>query len=105
MGAKIMPTVRLSISLDAVRDAELLQWLDKQTNVSAVVREAIGLYRQRGNAIEARLTSTDEKLNELLALMRNLRVVETQEEEPKAEGEEPSQARHGLEAMKQKFGG
>jgi Arc/MetJ-type ribon-helix-helix transcriptional regulator len=83
-----------------------LQWLDKQTNVSAVVREAIGLYRQRGNAIEARLTSADENLNELLALMRNLKVVEVPEEpQAEGEGEEPSQARHGLEAMKQKFGG
>jgi len=100
-----MPTVRISISLDAVRDAELLQWLSKQHNVSGVIREAVELYRKRASTIEARLTATDEKLDSLLALMRNLKVVETPEEKPQAEGDEPTQARHGLEAMKKKFGG
>ena len=98
-----MPTVRLSISLDAVRDSELLRWLGEQHNVSAVIREAIDLYRKRGRTIEARLTSTDEKLDELLALMRNLRVVEAPEVEQPAEGDEPAQARAGLEAMKKRF--
>ena len=98
-----MATVRISISLDAVRDAELLQWLSKQGNVSGVIREAVELYRKRESTIEARLTTTDEKLDDLLALIHNLRGVETPEEK-QVEGDEPTQARRGLEAMKKKFG-
>jgi len=97
-----MATVRISVSLDAVRDAELLRWLAEQPsgNVSGIVREALVLYRKRDSTIEARLTSTEEKLDRLLALMRSSRIAV---EEPQAEGSEPSKARDGLEAMKRRF--
>ena len=99
----MLSTVRISISFDAVRDAELLQWLAEQHNVSGVIREAVESFRKRESTIEARLTATEEKLDDLLALIRNLRVVEAQAEEPQTEGDEPTQARRGLEAMKKKF--
>jgi len=91
-------TVRYSVSLDAVQDADIVRWIEAQSNASEAVRQAIRAYISQPTMVDL-----ENRLNELLALIRNLRVVEAQAEEPQTEGDEPTQARRGLEAMKKKF--
>jgi len=96
-----MPTVRYSISLDAIQDADIVRWIEAQSKrgASEAIRQAIRAYIGQPTMIDL-----EGKLDDLLALIHNLRVVEVPEEK-QAEGDEPTQARHGLEAMKKKFGG
>ena len=91
-----MPAVRYSISLDPVNDARLVRFLAQQANVSAVVREALYAYVDKPTAVET-------KLDSLLEMMRNMRTVEVPAEETPAEGDEPAEARKGLDAMKKRF--
>jgi len=93
-----MPTVRYSFSFDTGRDAAIIGWLDSQPNASAAVREAI----QACIASPSR-ADLEAKLDRLLEMIRNLRVVETPAEETPAAGDEPAQARKGLDAMKRRF--
>jgi len=97
-----MPTVRYSISLDAIQDADIVRWIEAQSKrgASEAIRQAIRAYISQPTMVDL-----ETRLNELLALIHNLRVVEAPTEEPQAEGDEPTQARHGLEAMKKKFKG
>jgi len=93
-----MPTVRYSFSFDTVRDASIIHWLDSQPNASAAVREAIQICA--GSPSRADL---EAKLDRLLEMMRNMRTVEVPAEETPAEGDEPAEARKGLDAMKKRF--
>ena len=91
-----MPTVRISVSLDAIDDARLLQWLDKQTNASEAVRKALYAYIDRPSHGDL-----SARLEQLLEMMQRMKVVEV-EEAPTEDGE-PAAARRGLDAMKRKF--
>lgn len=91
-----MPAVRYSISLDAVNDMRLVRWLDQQANVSATVRDALYAYVDNPTVIE-------NKLDQVLEMIRNLRVIEAPTEEKTPAGGEPEKARRGLDAMKARF--
>jgi len=93
-----MPTVRYSFSFDTGRDGGIIRWLDSQPNASAAVREAI----QACIASPSR-ADLEAKLDRLLEMMRNMRTVEVPAEETPAEGDEPAEARKGLDAMKKRF--
>jgi len=95
-----MPTVRYSISLDAIQDADIVRWIEAQSKrgASEAIRQAIRAYISQPT-----MGDLEEKLDNLFNLIRGLRVVEAQTEEPQTEGDEPSAARRGLEAMKRKF--
>ena len=93
-----MPTVRYSFSFDTEHHTKIIHWLDSQPNASGAIRELI----------QAHITSPsradlEAKLDRLLEMIRNLRVVETPAEETPAAGDEPADARRGLDAMKKRF--
>ena len=96
-----MPTVRISASFDPVRDADVLLWLNKRGNVSDAIRQAVRICIQV--AREPTRADLEAKLDRLLEMMRNMRTVEVPAEETPAEGDEPAEARKGLDAMKKRF--
>lgn len=96
-----MPTVRFSISLDAVKDARLMRWLDEQTNASEAIRKALYAYIDRPSHGDL-----SARLEQLLEMVQRMRVVEAPAEdtdEALTEDGEPAAARRGLDAMKRKF--
>jgi len=94
-----MPTVRISASFDAIKDADVLRWLNKQGNASEAIRRAVRAYIHPGPS----RADLEAKLDRLLEMMRNMRTVEVPATETPAEGDEPAQARRGLDAMKERF--
>lgn len=94
-----MATVRYTISLDAIKDAHIVRWLETQPNVSAAVRQALL------HEIETvKLSDLEHKLDRVLDALRNVRVIKgtgagTTEE---TQGE-PAAAAAGLGAMLGKF--
>jgi len=96
-----MPTVRISASLDAVKDARLLRWLDEQSNASEAIRKALYAYIDRPSH-----SDLSARLEQLLEMVQKMKVVEVPEvEEAQTEEGEPAKARRGLDAMKRRFSG
>ena len=93
-----MPTVRYSFSFDTDRDNAIIHWLDSQSNASGAVREVI-----QNHITSPSRADLEAKLDRLLEMMRNMRTVEVPAKEVPAEGDEPAQARAGLDAMKKRF--
>jgi len=94
-----MPTVRFSISLDAIKDVRLLRWLDEQANASEAIRKALYAYIDRPSH-----SDLASGLEQLLEMVQRMKVVEVLvEEEVQTEDGEPAKARRGLDAMKRKF--
>lgn len=92
-----MPTVRYSFSFDAGRDVKIIHWLNSQTNASGAIRELI-----QDHITSPSRADLETKLDRLLEMMRNMRTVEIPAEETPA-GDEPAEARRGLDAMKKRF--
>ena len=93
-----MATVRYSFSLDPIKDAALVRWLELQANTSAAVREALKHYVERPT-----LRELDIKLDQVLDALRSVQVIAPQVSLPDAEKGEPAAARRGLNTMKSKF--
>ena len=100
-----MPTVRYSFSFDTDRDNAIIHWLDSQSNASGAVREVIQNHITSPSRadLEAITSRSETKLDRLLEMIRNMRTVEMPAKEAPAEGDEPAQARKGLDAMKKRF--
>ena len=100
-----MPTVRYSFSFDTDRDNAIIHWLDSQSNASGAVREVIQNHITSPSRadLEAITSRSETKLDRLLEMIRNMRVVEMPAEETSAAGDEPADARRGLDAMKRRF--
>ena len=99
-----MPTVRYSFSFDIDRDDAIIHWLDSQPNASGAIRELIQDHITSPSRadIEAIASRSETKLDRLLEMM-NRKTVEVPAKEAPAEGDEPAQARKGLDAMKRRF--
>jgi len=93
-----MPTVRYSFSFDTERHAKIIHWLDSQPNASGAIRELI-----QDCITSPSRADLEAKLDRLLEMMRNMRTVEVPAQETPAEGDEPADARRGLDAMKKRF--
>ena len=93
-----MAAVRYSFSLDPIKDASLVRWLEVQANTSAAIREAIRCYAERPTHRDL-----DAKLDRVLDALCKVRVVTPQR--PVSDGDygEPAAARRGLDAMKVRF--
>ncbi len=91
-----MASVRYSFTLDAIKDAELVRWLELQVNTSASVRDALRAWVDRPTHQEL-----DAKLDQVLEALRDVRVVGTPAEIQKST--EPARARAGLNALKARF--
>jgi len=92
-----MPTVRYSISMDAIDDADVIRWLDKQGTTSEAIRRAVRAYINSPTQLET-------KMDRLIEMVQKMKVVEVPEvEEAQTEEGEPAKARAGLDAMKKKF--
>ena len=92
-----MPTVRYSISMDAIDDADVIRWLNKQGTTSEAIRRAVRAYINSPTQLET-------KMDRLLEMVQKMKVVEVPiEEEAQTEEGEPAKARQGLDAMKKKF--
>lgn len=92
-----MPTVRYSISMDAIKNADVIRWIDQQDNASEAIRRLI-------RACINSPTQLEVKLDRLIEMVQKMKVVETLvEEEAQTEDGEPAKARKGLDAMKKKF--
>ena len=93
-----MASVRYTFTLDAIKDADLVRWLELQVNTSAAVRDALRAY-----VAQPTHAHLDAKLDRLLDTLRGVHVVKgaSVDDEP-AEGE-PAAARRGLDAMKRRF--
>ena len=92
-----MPTVRYSISMDAIDDADVIRWLDKQGTTSEAIRRAVRAYINSPTQLET-------KMDRLIEMVQKMKVVEVPEvEEAQTEDGEPAKARKGLDAMKKRF--
>lgn len=92
------PKVRYSFALDALKDADVIRWLEMQGNTSAAIRGAL-------KAFVARPTHDDlgRKLDEVLTAIHTMRFVGPAEsQEGKGQGE-PEKAARGLDRMIDKF--
>jgi len=94
-----MASVRYTFTLDAVRDADIVRWLELQANTSSAVRDALRAYVARPT-----LFDLDAKLDKILDTMRGVHVVTVGGDGALAEPNgEPAAARRGLDAMKARF--
>jgi pyrroline-5-carboxylate reductase len=93
-----MPSVRYSFTLDAVKDINVIRWLDSQPNTSAAVREGLKAYIEKP-------TNADlaAKLDEILNAFQTVQWVATTPAQIEG-GDEPAAAVAGFEKMLQKFG-
>ena len=92
-----MPTVRYSISMDAIDDADVIRWLNKQGTTSEAIRRAVRAYINSPTQLET-------KMDRLIEMVQRMKVVEAPEmEEAPTEDSEPAKARRGLDAMKERF--
>lgn len=90
--------VRYTFALDAIKDADVIRWLELQGNTSAAIRGAL-------KAFITRPTHDDlaHKLEEVLTTVRTLRFVGPSEpQEGEGQGE-PEMAAKGLDHMVDKF--
>ena len=93
-----MAAVRYSFSLDPIKDASLVRWLEVQANTSAAVREALRSY-----AVRPTHQDLDAKLDRVLDALCEVRVVTPERPVPEGDHGEPTAARRGLDAMKARF--
>ena len=90
--------VRYTFALDAIKDADVIRWLELQGNTSAAIR----------GALKAFLTSPSHddlgcKLDEILTVIRTLRFAGPPEPLEGGDKSEPEQAARGLDRMVGKF--
>jgi hypothetical protein len=96
-----MATVRYTFTLDAVKDAGVVRWLDSQPNTSAAIREALKAYV--GKPTNAELGA---KLDEVLNAIQTARLVTSSPAQPEAsQGGEPAAAVEGFSKMLKRFSG
>ena len=92
--------VFVNISLDPDKDRDILEWLDRQGNKSAAVREAI-----RGHMAKTVGVTLADVLAEVRALPSRLSVVAVNAQpELVEEGEEPEQAAANLNGLLDRLG-
>jgi hypothetical protein len=93
-----MASVRYSFTLDAVKDVNVIRWLDSQPNTSAAVREALKAYTEKP-------TNADlaAKLDDILNAFQTAQWVAHAPAQIES-GDEPAAAVAGFEKMLQKFG-
>jgi hypothetical protein len=95
-----MATVRYTFSLDALKDAGVVKWLDSQPNTSAAVREALKAYVEKPTNAEL-----GAKLDEILNAIQTARWTSPLPEEAReSQGNEPEAAIRGFDKMLGKFG-
>jgi len=92
-----MAAVRYTFTLSAVKDADVVRWLELQPNISAAIREALKAYVQRPTHYDL-----SHKMDEVLTAVRALRYVGASEP-VEGGGEEPEKAAEGLDEMIAKF--
>lgn len=94
-----MPSVRYSFTLDALKDVDVIRWLDSQSNTSAAVREALKSYVEKPSNADLSL-----KLDEILNAIQTAQLVTPVEQpQPASSQAEPEIAVKGLKKMIQKF--
>jgi len=90
--------VRYTFALDAIKDAEVIRWLEMQGNTSAAIRGALKAFVNRPNHDDL-----SRKLDEVLTAVRTLRFVGPAEaQEGEGQGE-PEKAARGLGRMVDRF--
>ena len=97
-----MATTRYSFSLDSLKDAHIIKWLETQPNLSAAVRVAILHEIEKPTMYDL-----DAKMDRILDTLRNVQVVTGNTGTAGAEtpGSEPATAAAGLGAMLGRFKG
>lgn len=90
--------VRYTFALDAIKDADVIRWLELQGNTSAAIRGALKAFLARPNHDDL-----DRKLNEILAAVKTARFVALEPQEGEGRSE-PERAARGLDRMVGKFG-
>jgi len=91
-------TVRMSFSLDAIKEADLLRRLELEVNVSSVVREALRAYYSQPT-----LADIERKLDEVIETLRGVQVIDASGSGSSPAESEPAAARKGLDAMLDKY--
>jgi hypothetical protein len=92
-------SVRYTFSLDALKDAEVVKWLDSQPNTSAAVRAALKAYVEKPTNADL-----NTKLDEILNAIQTARWTSPVPEPQEPQGEEPEAAVNGFRRMKDRFG-
>lgn len=95
-----MASVRYTFSLDALKDAKVVKWLDSQPNISAAVREVLNAHVE--GPTNANLGA---KLDEILNAIQTARLVRPAPQQEGPQGDEPEAAVAGFGRMLQRFGG
>lgn len=91
--------VIINISLDPDKDKDILRWLEKQTNRSAAIREAI-----RSHIAKSEGVTLADVLAEVRALPSRLSVITVNSEQVTPEGEEPTAAASNLDGLLDRLG-
>jgi hypothetical protein len=94
-----MASVRYTFSLDALKDAEVVKWLDSQPNTSAAVRAALKAYVEKPSNADL-----SAKLDEILNVIQTARWTSPIPETREPQGDEPEAAIRGFGRMVDKFG-
>ena len=94
-----MASVRYTFSLDALKDVEVVRWLDSQPNTSAAVREALRAYVEKPTNADL-----NAKLDEILNAIQTVRWTSPVPEPREPQGEEPEAALKGFGRLVDKFG-
>lgn len=94
-----MASVRYTFSLDALKDAEVVKWLDSQPNTSAAVRAALKAYVEKPTNADL-----NTKLDEILNAIQTARWTAPISEPQEPQGDEPEVAVKGFGRMVDKFG-
>lgn len=93
-----MASVRYTFTLDAIKDADVVRWLDSQPNTSAAIREALKAYVEKPTNAEL-----GAKLDEVLNAIQTARLVTPAQAEEKPQRDEPEAAAKGFEKMMKRF--
>jgi hypothetical protein len=95
-----MAVVRYSFTLDPVRDADIVRWLELQPWTTEAVRAALRAYVRRPGHAEI-----EAKLDEVLDVLRGVKVIGAGNAPEDGGQGEPARAARGLDAMLGKFRG
>ena len=90
--------VRYTFALDAIKDADVIRWLELQGNTSAAIRGALKAFLARPNHDDL-----SRKLDEVLTAIRTLRFIGPPEPQEGEGRSEPERAARGLDRMVGKF--
>lgn len=93
-----MAVTRFSFSLDAVKDASLIRWIELQPTISHTVREALLAYKTRPTHQDL-----DVKLDQVLDALRGVQVISGTPVQAEGSESEPARAAKGLDAMLSRF--